>query len=551
MKDNLTEDKIIHSFDSMSVEDMDKFLSDINPCDFGTEDGFHKKRIEKRVLKNTRAGTVKRVKRFRGLAAAAVLIVCTVGFFSVNVEARELLKKLFSFIPGVGVVESDMKYYVLSDKASETDATYSVEDENLRIEVKSASIKDDIVTVNYVAELKNIDPESVMNLMTDGNPETAEVNKLMADLYDRAGYGSCFDISEAADSCGQIIRSTKASLDVSNREYLVETSKCVFGEASDWKKLDIQDEFAIDISSFDASKALKLKIGNLETELLFVEASQYETKEELHTDNNTCTREDVTLVADPVWEEDAFYVDVYVSDYGQYTSLDSLWGGTGCVSGRDESYPYITVGDSRVIGRVDSERTEGYHFVFDYEEIGRRDSYELHIPVISMVKDEELTFELGEGTEDALTDRYERKVISRQPENPVVERVIGIPRNPDEDPYSESDCYAVYEDNGFGENVVECIRIDIENDVDNGRLLSWYKNSSYDGIEIGGIYNIFGFDANEENYVNMNEGSPYEGMIYEHRMIIPLGKKFEDVKTITLKNAVYDLCYDFTFELSR
>ena len=48
MKDNLTEDKIIHSFDSMSVEDMDKFLSDINPCDFGTEDGFHKKRIEKR-----------------------------------------------------------------------------------------------------------------------------------------------------------------------------------------------------------------------------------------------------------------------------------------------------------------------------------------------------------------------------------------------------------------------------------------------------------------------------------------------------------------------
>jgi hypothetical protein len=168
-----------------------------------------------------------------------------------------------------------------------------------------------------------------------------------------------------------------------------------------------------------------------------------------------------------------------------------------------------------------------------------------------MVKDEELTFELGEGTEDALTDRYERKVISRQPEDPVVERVIGIPRNPDEDPYSESDCYAVYEDNGFGENVVECIRIDIENDVDNGRLLSWYKNSSYDGIEIGGIYNIFGFDVNEENYVNMNEGSPYEGMIYEHRMIIPLGKRFEDVKTITLKNAVYDLCYDFTFELSR
>ena len=35
------------------------------------------------------------------------------------------------------------------------------------------------------------------------------------------------------------------------------------------------------------------------------------------------------------------------------------------------------------------------------------------------------------------------------------------------------------------------------------------------------------------------------------RMEIPLGEKLEDVHTITLKNAVYDLRYDFTFNLSR
>ena len=528
MKDNLLEEKIVHSFDDISVEDMDELMKNIDPCDFSMKDGILGKRIEKKVLKDTKAGTRKHKQRYRGLIAAAVVMICTVSFFSLNVEARELLKKLFSFIPGIGVVESDTSYYVLDENASSTDALMS-EDGRLRVKVKTASVQGGRVEVRYVAEMMNADSDVISGIMVNENQSAAEINNAMADYYKQQGYGDYFDISVDTEQYGQVIRSSGAKLCMGDREYPVETSSCIFGEASGWKNLDITDVYNID--AYDASCPLVLKIGDISIELTFAEASAFETKEELNRQSNACTREDVTLVADPVWADDAFYVDVYVSDHGQYSALDSLWAGTGCVSGQEESYPYIKVGDRVIVGSVDSERAEGYHFVFSYDEIGRSDSYELHIPVISMTKDEELTFELGEKNEDGYTDgRYERKVMGQSAEKPTVERVQYIPEIED----------------------ANAIRIDLGSDIDNGRVLSYYKNAYFDG-EISGVENSYDFDGDQDsmNYVNLSGYGSYEGKVLDHWMIVPVENAFDNVKSITLKNAVYDLSYDFTFELNR
>ena len=53
------------------------------------------------------------------------------------------------------------------------------------------------------------------------------------------------------------------------------------------------------------------------------------------------------------------------------------------------------------------------------------------------------------------------------------------------------------------------------------------------------------------NYVNLSGYGSYEGKVLNHWMIVPVEKAFDNVKSITLKNAVYDLSYDFTFELNR
>ncbi len=96
------------------------------------------------------------------------------------------------------------------------------------------------------------------------------------------------------------------------------------------------------------------------------------------------------------------------------------------------------------------------------------------------------------------------------------------------------------------------IRIDLGSDIDNGRVLSYYKNAFFDG-EISDIENSYDFDGDEESesYVNLSGYGSYEGKVLDHWMIVPSGKPFDDVKSITLKNAVYDLSYDFTFELNR
>ena len=535
MKDNLFEEKIIHSFDGLSVEEMDELLKDIDPCDFSMDDGISKKRIERKVLKDTKAGAKKQSVKFRGLAAAAVLIICTVGFFSVNVEARELLKRLFSFIPGIGVVESDTSYYVLDDStASVTDAGFAAEDDKLRIKVMSASVREGRAEIRYVAELKKADPEYIYD-MTSENMPAAEANALMAEYYNGEGYGECFDISNDTEIYGQVIRSSEASLYIGDKEYKVETSDCNFGEASGWKNLEVCDVFAIDQASFDETQEMMLKVGGLSVPLHFTEASAYETKEALNEENNTCTRNGVTLVADPEWKEDAFYVDVYVSDYGDYKELDSLWGGSGYAEA-DQCYPYIMVDGTMVEATVDSSRTGATHFVFSYDEIGRSDSYELHFPLISMIKDEEVTIELGDKTPGETVEAYGREVKGQSSDLIKVEKVELIPRRDIIDPQYDWDSYTIYADSGFDKEVVDIAKIKIAEGADKQTTLTYFRNASFDGREIDGI-------------TNMVNSSPDD--IPDQWTEVPLGEKLEDVHTITLKNAVYDLRYDFTFNLSR
>ena len=185
---------------------------------------------------------------------------------------------------------------------------------------------------------------------------------------------------------------------------------------------------------------------------------------------------------------------------------------------------------------VDSSRTGATHFVFSYDEIGRSDSYELHFSLISMIKDEEVTIELGDKTPGETVEAYGREVKGQSSDLIKVEKVELIPIRDIIDPQYDWDSYTIYADSGFDKEVVDIAKIKTAGGADKQTTLTYFRNASFDGREIDGI-------------TNMVNSSPDD--IPDQWTEVPLGEKLEDVHTITLKNAVYDLRYDFTFNLSR
>ena len=132
-------------------------------------------------------------------------------------------------------------------------------------------------------------------------------------------------------------------------------------------------------------------------------------------------------------------------------------------------------------------------------------------------------------------ETYGREVKGQSSDLIQVEKVEHVPREYVIDAGYDPFAYDSYAESGFEEEVVDIAKIETAECADKQTILTYFKNASFDGKEIDGICNMM---ITDDDFANP-------------RMEIPLGEKLEDVHTITLKNAVYDLRYDFTFNLSR
>lgn len=162
------EDKVLNIFDSLEIEEAEKLLN----CDVSVKiDKKSKARVRKMVFEKAGFHAKKTVVVRRSVACAATVallltVTSVVGFD--NVQAA--ISRIFSFVPGVGIIESnngnDRVKYCLSDPVT-------AENEDARLTINSAVATENSITVVYTLYMNNASDQPKI----ENQPENKEGKK--------------------------------------------------------------------------------------------------------------------------------------------------------------------------------------------------------------------------------------------------------------------------------------------------------------------------------------------------------------------------------------
>lgn len=383
-----------------SVEEMDEILKDINPADFSCPNDISQRRIKRSVLKKLNLDKKSKKKKSGlraaiGTAAAIALLTTT---FTFSAEAREIMKKFFAFIPGQGVVETDIPYYVLSE------SVIREANDDVVIEISNVTVDSKEVKVEYKVNLVKVDILEAQNFLNEKDPQAA-LEKYYADL----GYEKYFEIGTDMKAI--------SSLSVKGDKLDRINTESFFGETSGNKYLTVTDVYKLGGIKAEDIKEAVLALGDISAEFTLVEAKQYDSMEAVLQDRVICVRGGITIVCEPKRVEDELRASFYVVDTGDYSEVENLFPyfaeGAGV---------YLDIDGKRIEGELMPDDVNPNTVVFDVAGYDENTPCSIHISKVLAKKSD--TVELDISKESTIYDEFSLNVVSIVPQESNEDYVV-------------------------------------------------------------------------------------------------------------------------------
>lgn len=376
-KNNIELD-IMKAFDGASVEDMDELLRDINPESFECPNDFTKRRIKKQTLNRIEGKKTRKSRRIlkAALSTAAALAIMASTVFTFNAEARELVKKLFSFVPSQGIVEVEsegMPYYILSEDVVRAEA------DDISMEVTRLTVDAKELTLEYKVNLKNVDVEKYDSYAYEVDPP-----KEREKYYKELGYDKYFDILPMMEARSSIT----LGKDVLSRQ----KTETYFSDVANGKYLTIVETYLLGAVKPADMQGAVLMLGDLALEFSLVEADMYDSMAGALRDQIICVRDGISIVCEQKRVDDELQVSFYVVDTGKYSQVPDLFP----YFFDEDAGAYIIIDGNRIEGQLASTNEEQNTMIFNMTGYDKDTPCEVHIPKILVRNDEEITINLSQ-----------------------------------------------------------------------------------------------------------------------------------------------------------
>jgi len=294
--DRTLEYDIITALENATLEEISNFMNEIDAGNFTCADEMSKQRIKSRTLRMMGVESdkgnkeiTKKAKRSHavlksiiGMAASFAILLTTVCTF--NVQAREFVRKMFAFIPGVGVVENYEDIYVLSEPV------VCAENEDILIEINRAIVEDGYITLEYKATMKKVDIDKVNYFVLEEDPITA-----LLDYYASFGYDKYFELDH------DLNMTAYSSLEIQGQQLSRVETDTFFNELSGMKDALITEKYDMNGLTIDDVRNAKLTLGTLSLEFSLDVAQVFYTEDQALDGKMVCERNGIELVCETKW----------------------------------------------------------------------------------------------------------------------------------------------------------------------------------------------------------------------------------------------------------
>lgn len=339
--DNNIEKDVIKALDTASIDYKRKMMEDINPADFKVPEKAMLKRVKKNVMKQMNTKKAKQTVRWERTISVAFATVAIIGAIivlsasNIRVKAVEALKKVFAFIPGEGIVETQVDKEA-GDKLS-NDGIYildgNAEASNNDLSVKMVNVKyqGDTLDIQYTVNLSKIKNEDIETTLTKANNQTASEDGIIdsgylsafADLYKKYGYDEYFEINDAVDDNYSALKEPKACIEISGKQYESVSYRCMLSEEGFGKKLYVYETFNMAGCSLDKSCKMALAIGNLKVPFAVKATELYDSVGDLE-EHHMISKGDIKFIVEPEWNGSELKIELYPIDLCGFTQIDQI-----------------------------------------------------------------------------------------------------------------------------------------------------------------------------------------------------------------------------------
>lgn len=397
-----------------SLEYISKKMEEVDHTKFKKPGRMSGKRMEKKVMKTIgkrQTGGQFNIVKFAACAAAAVLAMggLTMTF---NEEVRASVFKMFSFIPNKGIVEVEDPLPGVpkaEDTLVMTNSGEKAATDDLSVTIESAVMDKDTLKVIYHVEMLSLSAEEVV-ARTDAREDIFAEDSFMKEmekLYKEKGYDKYFVINENRKSGEHAIKGIHSALLVNGTEKQPVRSEVLFEEASGERLATVTEEYNISEEKVQGITEATIKVVDCEVPFKLEAAETFDSPEAVVAGKNTCTKNGITIMCEPRWEDQYLIADFYVLNTGSYKAVSDIWPGYSFYDYDAKSeYPYAEVNGKRVEGYCEDVYTyngiDGKPFRMSFEVAGT-DAKEvtIHLPSLMVYTNDEVTVEIPQPVGDS------------------------------------------------------------------------------------------------------------------------------------------------------
>lgn len=303
-------------------------------------------------------------KKWIAVAAAFVILVTAAG----NSEAvQAAIKKIFTFIPGVGIEESEEGRVVSSDTLFSMDGDpITKSNGKVTVTLINAYINRDSVDVEYKITFDFLNDYNI-----DGWQEyktALEENGI--EVIDRKGFQPFYDAKAVLAIDGEIYDDLRYSGG---------------GGTNERRNVVRTDGLAEKINELGENLPVSLSVAGLDFDIKFKPIETYGAVEDI---GPSAEVNGISVTAVPRWDGDTLYVDLYDLNYSEFSQVFGYIEYSGIEE--EQKMPYLIIDGNKI--DADYDGGDGTEFYFDLSAYGLTDdekaALELHLPVIVVRNDE-------------------------------------------------------------------------------------------------------------------------------------------------------------------
>lgn len=421
------------------------------------------------------------------IAAAAAFIIMA-GAASTSEAVQAAIKKMFTFIPGIGIEESTE-----STSPSNPEILYSMEGDPV---TKSNDLMSVTLENAYVSSYSvDIVYRIKLNFIPDDFVSPEEMQKIL----DENGVSSYIEVWDTEGLGGYTFLDVNPEVTVNGKTYSDLQNYCG-GSVNDMTYT--VRAVSEDIAELGENLPVTFKIGDLSFDIKFKPIETYDTVDEI---GPTAMHNGISVTAVPRWDNDILYIKFYALNYSEF---DQTYGYIS-YEGENTVLPYVTVGTEKINAQY--EGGDGTEFYFDLSSYGlseeQKAEIELHAPII----------------------------VVRNNENTVIDFKVnddGTIDHPDK--VRLSNC----------ELDISEMKVSAEKDWENGIEMSFTAVNDSENIRLSSVSltEVNGKSAGGAGSWTYNEGNKWNVGFQSDSI-----KKAKDYKSIKISSAEYTLTDEYVF----